>query len=153
LISNHRGENRKTLALAFPIVAGFLGQMLMGLVDTVMVGWVGVLPLAACAFANTILSVPLVFGFGLLSSVSVRASHAFGSGNPELAGESLRGGILLSLLMGGALAVTAHVTLPFLMSSANLRRSTTPSVAIFFSAHGRSFRFSSREQPRMSANP
>jgi MATE family multidrug resistance protein len=114
LISNHRGENRKTLALAFPIVAGFLGQMLMGLVDTVMVGWVGVLPLAACAFANTILSVPLVFGFGLLSSVSVRASHAFGSGNPELAGESLRGGILLSLLMGGALAVTAHVTLPFL---------------------------------------
>ena len=114
MISNHGGENRKTLALAFPIVAGFLGQMLIGLVDTVMVGWVGVLPLAACAFGNTILSVPLIIGFGLLSSVSVRASHAFGSGNPALAGECLRGGSLLSLLMGGALAVTAHASLPFL---------------------------------------
>ena len=114
MISIHREENRKTLALAVPIVAGFLGQMLMGLVDTVMVGWIGVLPLAACAFANTILSVPLICGFGLLSSVSVRASHAFGEGNPELAGDSLRGGILLSLLMGGALALAAHLSLPFL---------------------------------------
>ena len=114
MISIHREENRKTLALAVPIVAGFLGQMLMGLVDTVMVGWIGVLPLAACAFANTILSVPLICGFGLLSSVSVRASHAFGSGTPHLAGESLRGGIFISLVMSGALALSAHLALPFL---------------------------------------
>ena len=114
MILKRGGENRKTLALACPIVAGFLGQMLMGLVDSVMVGRVGVLPLAACAFANTVLSVPLVFGFGLLSSVSVRASHAFGSGNPRLAGESLRGGVLISLVMGVSLAVMAHVARPAL---------------------------------------
>ena len=114
MISKRGGENRETLALAVPIVAGFLGQMLMGLVDTAMVGRVGVLPLAACAFGNTILSVPLVFGFGLLSSVSVRASHAFGSGNPRLAGESLRGGALISLIMGVSLALMAHGARPAL---------------------------------------
>ena len=47
-------ENRSTLTLAAPIIAGLLGQMLMGVADTIMVGHVGVVPLAACAFANTI---------------------------------------------------------------------------------------------------
>ena len=73
-------ENRRTLALAAPIVAGFVGQMLMGIADTVMVGHVGVVPLAACGFANTVLAVPLVFGFGILSAVSVAAAHALGLG-------------------------------------------------------------------------
>ncbi len=106
----HR-ENRHTLALAFPIVAGLVGQMLMGLADTLMVGHVGTIPLAACGFANTLLSVPLVFGFGVLAGVSVKASHAFGAGKPHLAGESLRGGLAISLVMGLLVALTAHALL------------------------------------------
>lgn len=109
----HR-ENRHTLALAFPIVAGLVGQMLMGLADTLMVGHVGTVPLAACGFANTLLSVPLVFGFGVLAGVSVNASHAFGSGKPHLAGESLRGGLAISLVMGLLVALTAHALLHIL---------------------------------------
>jgi multidrug resistance protein, MATE family len=107
-------ENRRTLSLAAPIIAGLLGQMLMGVADTIMVGHVGVVPLAACAFANTVLVVPMVFGFGLLSSVSVEASHAHGEGRPEVAGEFLRGGILLAVLLAGFLALGAHASLPHL---------------------------------------
>ena len=40
-------ENRRTLSLAVPIISGHLGQMLMGWVDAVLVGRVGVVPLAA----------------------------------------------------------------------------------------------------------
>lgn len=105
-------ENRRTLALAAPIMAGHVGQMLMGLVDTVMVGRVGVVPLAACAFANTVLSVPFVFGFGVLSAVSVRAAHAYGSNAPEEAAAVARGGFLIALLLGVPFAVAAHVLLP-----------------------------------------
>lgn len=108
--SLHR-EDRRTLTLAFPIVAGLVGQMLMGLADTLMVGHVGTVPLAACGFANTLLSVPLVFGFGVLAGVSVNASHAFGAGKPHLAGESLRGGLAISLVMGLLVALTAHALL------------------------------------------
>ena len=107
-------ENRHTLTLALPIIAGFVGQMLMGIADSVMVGHVGVIPLAACAFANTVLSVPLVFGFGLLASVSVSASQAYGAGRLHLAGESLRGGIFISVAMGLLIAGGAHAGLPFL---------------------------------------
>lgn len=107
-------ENRRTFFLAFPIVAGLVGQMLMGIADTVMVGRVGVVPLAACAFANTILVVPMVFGFGLLSAVSVSASHAHGARRSHLAGDSLRGGVLLALGMGLLVGGGAHAGLPFL---------------------------------------
>lgn len=107
-------ENRRTLALAAPIVAGFLGQMLMGWADTIMVGRIGVLPLAACAFANTILAVPMVFGFGLLSGISVRASHAFGAGDNERCGESLRSGLWLSLGAGLLIAAALQASASFL---------------------------------------
>jgi multidrug resistance protein, MATE family len=107
-------ENRRTAALALPIVAGFLGQMLMGVVDTVMLGRVGVVELAACAFANTVLSVPLVFGFGLLAAVSIEASHAYGAGRLSGAGEALRGGLVLAAGMGLAMGVGGHVVLPWL---------------------------------------
>ena len=109
----HR-ENTRTFALALPIVAGFVGQMLMGLADTLMVGRVGTVQLAACGFANNILAVPLVFGFGVLAGVSVNASHAYGAGRPHLAGESLRGGLFISLAMGLLIAILSHAGLPFL---------------------------------------
>lgn len=107
-------ENRRTLALAVPIMAGHIGQMLMGLIDTVMVARLGVVPLGACAFANTLLSIPLVFGFGVLSAVSVRAAHAHGSGNRGDARPVVRGGFLLALVLGLLVGLLAHVTLPFI---------------------------------------
>lgn len=114
LFSQSLSENRRTLALAAPIVAGFVGQMLMGLADTVMVGRVGVVPLAACAFANTVLAVPMIFGFGVLSSISVRASHAHGAGHAGKAGEVLRAGLVLAALLGVTIALVLQFSTPLL---------------------------------------
>lgn len=124
-------ENRRTFFLAFPIVAGLVGQMLMGIADTVMVGRVGVVPLAACAFANTILIVPMVFGFGLLSAVSVNASHAHGARRSHLAGKTLRGGVLLALGMGLLVGGGAHAGLPFL-SLLGQPQEVNETVGVFF---------------------
>ena len=63
-----------TLKLAAPIMAGQVGQMLMALADTIMVGNVGVIPLAGAAFANALVNVAFVFGIGILTSVCVLAS-------------------------------------------------------------------------------
>jgi MATE family multidrug resistance protein len=114
LFSQSVSENRRTLALAAPIVAGFVGQMLMGWADTIMVGRLGVVPLAACAFANTVLAVPLVFGFGVLSAVSVRASHAHGADDADRAAEALRGGLVLAALLGLAVALGIQLGTPLL---------------------------------------
>ena len=100
--------------MASPIIAGYVGQMLMGWADTIMVGRVGVIPLAACAFANTMLAVPLVFGFAVLSSVSVRASLAFGAGRARISGEALRAGLVVAGVLGISVAVAIHAALPLL---------------------------------------
>src|SRR6185503_20701633 len=89
-------EARKTLLLAVPIMAGHLSQMLMGVLDSAMVGRVGVVPLAASAFANGLLSVPFLFGIGLLQAISVRVSQAHGAGNREETGEMLRHGLAIT---------------------------------------------------------
>ncbi|HIL72392.1 MAG TPA: hypothetical protein EYG38_21350, partial [Verrucomicrobia bacterium] len=39
-------------------MAGMVGQMLLGIADTVMVGRVGVVPLAAASLVNTICHIP-----------------------------------------------------------------------------------------------
>jgi MATE family multidrug resistance protein len=105
-------ENRKTLALAAPIIAGQVGQMLMGWADTLMVGRVGITALAACAFANTVLAVALVFGFGVMSSVTVRASQAFGAGRGT--GKVFRAGLALGGALGGLLCGLMFALLPAL---------------------------------------
>ena len=114
LLAQSLSENRRTLALASPIIAGYVGQMLMGWADTIMVGRVGVVPLAACAFANTVLAVPLVFGFAVLSSVSVRASLAFGGGRARMPGEALRAGLVIGSILGICVAGAIHAALPLL---------------------------------------
>src|SRR3954468_23195910 len=86
-----------TLVLALPLIAGQLSQMLMGVVDTVMVGRLGVVPLGAATFSNTVICVPWVLGIGLLTSVSVRVSQARGAGRPDQAQDALRHGTWLAL--------------------------------------------------------
>lgn len=95
-----RHEVRPTLALALPIMAGMLSQMLMGLADTIMVGRVGVVSLAASAFVTAIAHLPLVFGLGLLSCIAVLTSQAYGARRPAEAGEVLRHGLVMAALIG-----------------------------------------------------
>ena len=109
-VSSFWSQARPTLALALPIIAGQMAQMLMGLVDSAMVGQVGVTPLAAAAFANTLISVPLVFGIGLMLALSIRISQVRGSREAEDAetqiAELLRHGMFLALIAGIALALS-----------------------------------------------
>jgi MATE family multidrug resistance protein len=95
-----RVEVRRTLALALPIMSGLVGQMLMGLADTIMVGRVGTVPLAAAAFANNLCHIPMVAALGLLAAVSVRTAHAYGAARPAQAGEVLRHGVYLAVIAG-----------------------------------------------------
>jgi len=107
-------ESRPTLALGLPIMAGMIGQMLMGLADTVMVGRVGVVPLAASAFVNAVAHIPLVFGLGLLSSIAVLTSQAYGARRPDEAGEILRHGLIISFATGFLSALSMFALYPFL---------------------------------------
>jgi multidrug resistance protein, MATE family len=107
-------ENKTTMALAFPIITGQLSQMLIGLVDTVMIGRVGTVELAAAAFSNVLFFVPFVFGIGLFASVSVMVAQAHGAQRDDEGREIYRNGYLLALILGLLMALGLIGTFPFL---------------------------------------
>lgn len=111
-MSTYAKEARATLALALPIIVGQVSQMLMGITDSVMIGHVGTLPLAAAAFTNSVFGVFFVVGIGVLVPVAVLVSRAHGAGNESEAGEWLRHGVTIALVAsgGGALVMAALAT-------------------------------------------
>jgi len=102
-------EARQTMKLAVPLMIGQVSQMLLGVADALMVGKLGVTELAALTFVNSLFHLPLVFGIGLLSSVSVLTSNARGAGNSAAARASCRHGLYLSLLLGVVMFLGAWI--------------------------------------------
>jgi MATE family multidrug resistance protein len=107
-------EGKATLKLAFPLVIGQLSQMLVGLTDTLMIGQLGVVPLAAATFANSILYLPLMFGIGMTMAVSIRVSQARGAEDVQMAREALRNGLFIALVVGLLTVALALAVIPFL---------------------------------------
>jgi len=107
-------ESRTTIRLAIPLIIGQLGQMLVSLSDTLMLGWLGVTPLAACSFANTLIYLPMMFGIGMSMAVSIRVSQARGADDPAAARAALRHGLYVTLALGMLAVVAALVVRPFL---------------------------------------
>lgn len=107
-------ELRQSLLLAGPIVAGQVGQMLMSLADSVMIGQVGTVPLAASAFASAVAHVLMIPGLGLLSPVSVRVAQAKGIDDHRGAGEELRHGLAIAIIAGIGCALLLFGAFPFL---------------------------------------
>lgn len=100
-------EIRRTLALAFPIIIGHLSQMLMGIADSVMIGRVGTVPLAASAFGHSLFTISFILGVGLLVAVSVLGARAHGAGQSSVCAEYLRHGMIMAVVLGigGALLI------------------------------------------------
>ncbi len=93
-------EARATLLLAVPIILGQVSQMLMGVVDSLMIGRVGTVPLAASAFANSVFAFFYVSGLGLCFPVAVLVSRAHGAGRTEECGAWLRHGLAVAIGTG-----------------------------------------------------
>lgn len=97
-------ESRTILWIATPLIIGQLGQMLLGLADSLMIARLGVMELAALTLANNIFHVPLVFGIGVMTCITVRTATARGAHDPEQARSICRNSSYLALILGLAMA-------------------------------------------------
>ena len=108
---------RALLLLAGPIALSQLSQTSMGFVDTVMVGRLGAVPLAAVAIGATIHYTVLLFGLGIVLAVGPLASQAHGASKPRDVARYTRQGIWLATIfapIGMAIEFTAEQWLPLL---------------------------------------
>jgi MATE family multidrug resistance protein len=78
LSATYKLKIKQALTLALPIIAGQLGQVLMGFFDTVQIGGLGHEYIAASGFANGIYWMTILAGMGILFAVSPLVSEAFG---------------------------------------------------------------------------
>ena len=94
-----RAEIRKMAALGVPVAATQLSTMLLGFVDTVMVGRVSVEAIGAVALANVWIFGTLMFANGVLMGLDPVVAQAHGAGDGERAGRALQTGLVLAGLL------------------------------------------------------
>src|SRR5215471_18011431 len=103
-----RSELRATLALALPLAAANLAQMAMAVTNTVMVGRLGAMPLAAAGLGGMLFFTIGVTLQGILFAVAPLAAHALGAGDRNAAGRVAGAGLALAVLL--ALPFVAALT-------------------------------------------
>jgi MATE family multidrug resistance protein len=67
-----------TFHLAYPVMLSQLGQVSVGVADSMMVGRLGALPLAASSLGNSIFFVVMMFGIGISMGITPLVSKADG---------------------------------------------------------------------------
>jgi len=95
--------------LAVPIVAVQLGQMLMGVVDTIMVGHVSAEAIAAVALGNLYFFGAAIFGMGALMALDPVVAQAVGAGDTVSVARGVQRGLVLAL---GLSVVATALLLP-----------------------------------------
>ncbi len=90
-------EFKKVARLALPVASVQVGMMLMGVVDTIMVGHFTATDLAAVALGNLYFFTVVVVPMGLLMSLDPVVSQAVGAGDRASVGRALQRGGLLAL--------------------------------------------------------
>ncbi|MDJ0848368.1 MAG: MATE family efflux transporter [Myxococcota bacterium] len=110
-----RLEIRKMIALGVPVAGAQLSTMLLGFVDTVMVGRVSVEAIGAAALANVWVFGTIMFANGVLFGLDPIVAQSHGAGDGERAGRALQTGLILSLLLSVPVALLWTQTERFLL--------------------------------------
>lgn len=105
-----RTEIRALLALALPAAATQLSTMLMGFVDTVLLGHVGVHELAASSIANVWIHGTLFFAMGVIIGIDPLIAQAHGRGDGDAVGLAGQRGLVLALALSVPLAICWYAT-------------------------------------------
>lgn len=112
--SSFRVQSRYTLRLALPMIMGQLGQLFLSIVDTIMVGRVGVEALAGVSFGGGIILFFLIIGMGLCSGVHVFVAHSKAASRNEHTAEVLKHGVWIVLAYTVPLALLIQFGINFL---------------------------------------
>jgi MATE family multidrug resistance protein len=87
------------MRMSLPVALTQLGLMMTGVVDTLMVGRLGVAELAACALGNMMQWASLSFGMGLVMGIDPLVSQAHGRKDGPGTALALQRGVVLALIV------------------------------------------------------
>ena len=110
--STYSNQYKISMNLAYPVVIGSLGQIMVSVADSIMVGkFLGTIPLAATSFAVSIIIIPMVFAMGVAFGLTPLVAAADGAGDSKSATRYFKNGLVLNSVLGliiyGAIALFA----------------------------------------------
>jgi MATE family multidrug resistance protein len=101
IFSKNYFENYKlTFLLAYPVILSQLGHIMVGVVDTAMVGKIGTLEQAAVALSNGLYMIVLVFGLGISYGVTPLVAEADSAKKDDENRALLKHSIVINTLIG-----------------------------------------------------
>ncbi len=109
-----RADLTALLRLATPMVLIQVGMMLMGVVDTIMVGRVSATALAAVAIGNQYFFVITIFGFGVLLALDPIIAQGLGAKDTLAVQRGLQRGLLLSAVLTVPISLSMLLVEPVL---------------------------------------
>ena len=114
LSTNYRTDYRKTLLLAYPVVLSQLGHIMVGVVDTAMVGQIGTVQQAAVALSNSLYMLVLVFGLGVSYGITPLVAAADSRKDFSENALLLKHSIIINTVMGILLFTLLYIASPVL---------------------------------------
>ena len=113
-LNSYTREFRKNLSIAYPVMLGQLGHVLVGLADNVMVGQLGAAPLAAVSLGNSLVFIALSLGIGFSFAITPLIAEADGAGDSDTGKAYFHHGILMCGMNGLFLFVLLWLAKPVL---------------------------------------
>ena len=114
MFEGYSTEFKKNMKIALPVMLGQLGQVTVGIVDSLMIGRLGTSNLAAVSVANGIFFVVLIFGIGLSTAITPLVAQADGEKNSKKAAGILSHGLLLNTILSILMTVVLFAGMPLL---------------------------------------
>ncbi len=114
MLADYTKEFRQNLKIAYPVMLGQLGHILVALADNIMVGRLGAAQLAAVSLGNSLIFIALSLGIGFSFAITPLIAETDGTGNTELGRNYFHHGIVMCALNGILLFVLLLFAKPIL---------------------------------------
>lgn len=108
MIHSYQNHLKRTIALAYPVTISQLGHVMLGVVDSIMVGKVGATPLAASSLVNGLVFLVMVFGLGMSLAITPLVAIAKGKEDHRECGVVLRQALLINTMLALLLTVMVY---------------------------------------------
>ncbi|MCG9972979.1 MATE family efflux transporter [Christiangramia crocea] len=113
-LSAYTKEFSKNLNIAYPVMLGQLGHVMVGLVDNLMIGRLGAAPLAAVSLGNALVFIAMSLGIGFSFAITPLIAEADGAEDLETGRSFFHHGLILSTLNGLFLFIILLIAKPAL---------------------------------------
>ncbi|MDD5608433.1 MAG: MATE family efflux transporter [Ignavibacterium sp.] len=114
ILKKYKDDILKTFKLAYPVMIGQLGIIMMGVVDSMMVGRLGSVQLAAASLGNSLVFLILILGIGSSAVVTPLIAILSGSKRYSECGIYFRQSLLVNVVLSLLMIVVIFIGINFL---------------------------------------